>query len=67
VRPGHGEHAAGTGNDQVERVLADDKENARLIILGIIVDALSGLKRSTPHSDTKQRRELRAIRKALEK
>lgn len=48
-------------------VPADDKENARLIISRIVVDALKGLKVTYPHSDAKRRRELKAIRKQLTK
>jgi PPK2 family polyphosphate:nucleotide phosphotransferase len=47
-------------------VPADDKENARLIISQIVVDALSGLKMEYPKTTAKRRRELKSIRKLLE-
>jgi PPK2 family polyphosphate:nucleotide phosphotransferase len=46
-------------------VPADDKENARLIVSQIVVDALSGLKMSYPKTTAKRRAELLAIRKEL--
>jgi len=46
-------------------VPADDKENARLIISQIVVDALGGLKMSYPRTTAKRRTELLAIRKLL--
>jgi len=46
-------------------VPADDKDNARLIVSQIVVDALSELKMSYPKTTTKRREELLAIRKAL--
>jgi PPK2 family polyphosphate:nucleotide phosphotransferase len=48
-------------------VPSDDKENARLIISQIILDTLSGLKLHYPKTSPARRRELRAIRKQLEK
>src|ERR1039458_10299269 len=48
-------------------VPADDKENARLIISQIILDALSELKLAYPRTTPKRWRELKAIRKLLEK
>jgi PPK2 family polyphosphate:nucleotide phosphotransferase len=48
-------------------VPADDKENARLIVSQIVVDALGGLKMSYPKPTAKRRKELLAIRKALAK
>ena len=48
-------------------VPADDKENARLIISQIILDALSELKLAYPRTTPKRRRELEAIRALLEK
>jgi PPK2 family polyphosphate:nucleotide phosphotransferase len=48
-------------------VPADDKENARLIVSQIVLDALSGLKMSYPKSTPKRRRELKSIRKLLTK
>jgi PPK2 family polyphosphate:nucleotide phosphotransferase len=48
-------------------VPADDKENARLIVSQILVDALSDLKLSYPKTTAKHRQELLAIRKQLAK
>jgi PPK2 family polyphosphate:nucleotide phosphotransferase len=48
-------------------VPADDKQNARLIVSQIIVEALDGLKMSYPSTDAARRKELTAIRKRLEK
>ena len=46
-------------------VPADDKENARLIIARIVVDALKGLRMRYPKADAARRRELLAIRSQL--
>jgi PPK2 family polyphosphate:nucleotide phosphotransferase len=46
-------------------VPADDKENARLIVSQIVLDALCGLKLEYPKTTAKRRRELRSIRKLL--
>ncbi len=46
---------------------ADDKENARLIISRIIIDAFSELKMGYPKLTKKHQQELKAIRKKLEK
>jgi PPK2 family polyphosphate:nucleotide phosphotransferase len=46
-------------------VPADDKENARLIISQIVLDALKGLKMAYPKATAKRRRELKSIRKQL--
>ncbi len=46
-------------------VPADDKENARLIVSQIVVDALSELKMAYPKLTAKRRQELKAIRKQL--
>jgi len=46
-------------------VPADDKENARLIVSQIVVDALSELKMAYPRTTAKRRRELKSIRKLL--
>jgi PPK2 family polyphosphate:nucleotide phosphotransferase len=46
-------------------VPADDKENARLIVARIIVDALASLKMSYPEISAARLRELRAIRRQL--
>jgi len=48
-------------------VPADDKENARLIVSHIILDALHGLKMSYPKSTAKRRKELQSFRKLLAK
>jgi PPK2 family polyphosphate:nucleotide phosphotransferase len=48
-------------------VPADDKENARLIIARIVLDALESLKMAYPKTTGKRRRELQAIRKQLTK
>jgi len=46
-------------------VPADDKENARLIVSQIVLDALKGLKMTFPRSSAKRRLELQLIRKRL--
>ncbi len=46
-------------------VPADDKENARLIISQVILDALGALKMSYPQLDKKHLQELQAMRKQL--
>ena len=46
-------------------VPADDKENARLIVSPIVLDALDGLKMAYPKVTAKRRRELKAIRTLL--
>jgi PPK2 family polyphosphate:nucleotide phosphotransferase len=48
-------------------VPADDKENARLIVSQIVLDALHELKMAYPRATAKRRRELKAIRKLLAK
>ena len=48
-------------------VPADDKENARLIISQIVLDALNGLKMAYPKTTPKRRRELKSIKKLLQK
>ena len=48
-------------------VPADDKENARLLVSQIVLDALSELKMAYPRSTAKRRRELEPIRKLLTK
>ncbi len=47
-------------------VPADDKDNARLIVSEIVVDALHGLKMSYPKTTAARKKELLAIRKELE-
>jgi len=46
-------------------VPADDKENARLIVSQIVLDALNELKMAYPRTTAKRRRELKSIRKLL--
>jgi len=46
-------------------VPADDKENARLIISQIVLDAFKELKMAYPKTTAKRRRELKSIRKQL--
>jgi len=48
-------------------VPADDKENARLIVSRIVLDALEELKMAYPKTTAKRRGELQSIRKELEK
>jgi PPK2 family polyphosphate:nucleotide phosphotransferase len=48
-------------------VPADDKENARLIVSQIVLDALSDLKMAYPKTTAKRRLELKSIRKLLTK
>ncbi len=48
-------------------VPADDKDNARLIVSQIVLDALGGLRMSYPRTTAKRRIELLAIRKLLAK
>lgn len=46
-------------------VPADDKENARLIVSQIVIDALTELKMAYPKSDAKRRKELQSMRAQL--
>jgi hypothetical protein len=48
-------------------VPADDKENARLIVSQIVLDALGGLKMAYPKTTAKRRLELLAVKKLLAK
>ncbi len=48
-------------------VPADDKENARLIVSQVIVDAFNALEMAYPETTAKRRRELKSIRKLLAK
>jgi PPK2 family polyphosphate:nucleotide phosphotransferase len=48
-------------------VPADDKDNARLIVSTIVLDALRSLKMAYPKTTAKRRAELHSIRKLLEK
>jgi len=46
-------------------VPADDKENARLIVSQIVLDAFHELKMAYPKTTSKRLRELKSIRKRL--
>jgi len=46
-------------------VPADDKENARLIVSRLVLDALDGLNMAYPKINAKRRRELKSIRQQL--
>jgi polyphosphate kinase 2 (PPK2 family) len=46
-------------------VPADDKENARLIVSQIVLDAFNELKMAYPKTTSERRRELKSIRKQL--
>jgi PPK2 family polyphosphate:nucleotide phosphotransferase len=48
-------------------VPADDKDNARLIVSRIVLDALEGLKMAYPKTTPKRQAELQSIRKQLQK
>ena len=48
-------------------VPADDKENARLLVSQIVLDALNDLKMAYPKTTAKHLQELRSIRKLLDK
>jgi PPK2 family polyphosphate:nucleotide phosphotransferase len=58
-------HATSTHHAPWYVVPADDKENARLIVSQIVLDALDGLKMAYPRTTAKRRRELKSIRKLL--
>jgi PPK2 family polyphosphate:nucleotide phosphotransferase len=60
-------HATSTHHAPWYVVPADDKENARLIVSQIVVDALGQLKMAYPKTTEKRRLELRAIKKQLAK
>ena len=60
-------HATSTHHAHWYVVPADDKENARLIVSQIVLDALDDLKMAYPTTTAKRRRELKAIRKLLTK
>jgi len=60
-------HATSTHHAHWYIVPADDKENARLIVSQIVLDALDDLKMAYPTTTAKRRRELKAIRKLLTK
>ena len=60
-------HATSTHHAPWYVVPADDKENARLIVSQIVLDALNELKMAYPKTTAKRRRELKSIRKLLER
>lgn len=64
---GHAMSATSTTNSPWFIVPADDKENARLIVSQIVLDALEDLKLSYPEVTEARREELKEIRKQLEK
>ncbi len=57
--------ATGTHHAPWYVVPADDKDNARLIVSRIVLDALEDLKMAYPKSTAKRRKELQSIRKLL--
>ena len=60
-------HATSTHDAPWYVVPADDKENARLIVSQIVLDALRELKMAYPKTTSKRREELKAIAKELQK
>ncbi len=60
-------HATSTDHAPWYVVPADDKENARLVIGRIVLDAMEGLKMAYPKTTAKRRAELQSIRKQLTK
>src|SRR5580693_8975520 len=60
-------HATSTHHAPWYVVPADDKENARLIVSKIVIDAFHDLKMAYPKTTAKRRRELKSIRKLLER
>jgi len=58
-------HATSTHHAPWYAVPADDKENARLIVSRIVLDALNDLNMSYPKTTSKRRLELKAIRKRI--
>jgi PPK2 family polyphosphate:nucleotide phosphotransferase len=60
-------HATSASHAPWYVVPADDKENARLIVSQIVLDALGGLKMAYPKTTPKRRLELQAIKKLLAK
>jgi PPK2 family polyphosphate:nucleotide phosphotransferase len=58
-------HSTSTHHAPWYIVPADDKENARLIVSQIVLDALEDLKMAYPRTTEKRRVELRAIKKLL--
>jgi PPK2 family polyphosphate:nucleotide phosphotransferase len=64
---GHALSATSTGDSPWFIVPADDKDNARLIVSQIVLEALEGLEMSYPVVSAVRKRELQAIRKKLAK
>ncbi|MGC0773921.1 MAG: ADP-polyphosphate phosphotransferase [Candidatus Acidiferrum sp.] len=60
-------HATSTHRTPWYIVPADDKENARLIVSRIVIDAFNHLKMAYPKTTAKRRRELKSIGKQLAK
>jgi PPK2 family polyphosphate:nucleotide phosphotransferase len=60
-------HATSTHHAPWFIVPADDKENARLIVSRIVLDALEGMKMAHPRTSQKRRLELQSIKKMLKK
>ena len=60
-------HMTSTHNAPWFVVPADDKENARLIVSRIVLDALGDLKMEYPKTTSKRHADLEAIRKQLNK
>ncbi|MGB8456855.1 MAG: hypothetical protein WCE50_04000, partial [Candidatus Acidiferrum sp.] len=60
-------HATSTHHAPWYIVPADDKENARLIVSRIVIDAFNHLKMAYPKTTAKRRRELKSIGKQLAK
>jgi hypothetical protein len=60
-------NATSTHHSPWYAVPADDKDNARLIVSRIVIDALQSLKMAYPKTTEKRRQELQAIGKELAK
>jgi PPK2 family polyphosphate:nucleotide phosphotransferase len=60
-------HATSTQHAPWYVVPADDKQNARLVVSQIVIDALQELKMAYPKTTPKRREELKSIGKALQK
>jgi polyphosphate kinase 2 (PPK2 family) len=60
-------HSTSTHHAPWYVVPADDKENARLIVSRIVIDALDDLKMAYPKTTAKRRRELKSIGELLAK
>ena len=60
-------HATSTHHTPWYVVPADDKDNARLIVSRIVIDALHDMKMAYPKTTAKRRRELKSIGKLLTK